>query len=662
MKRSQWRAAAGLAALASALPALAADADELARKFGARESVRQIALSPGGTRIAVIAPRPGGGDILAVADLAGDGLLKPILNSSGDPEALSYCRWGTDEILLCSARIVRDNGDERVGFTRLFSLRSDGSGLKMVSRNTNDRSLYVNQYGGAVIDWQAEGAPGRVLMTRYFVPERDIGRIVKKDDEGLGVEAVDLQTLRRSTVEKARREAIEYITDGHGRVRVMGFAGREGDGYLSGSLRYNYRAPGNDDWKLLSKAQMAGQGVAGFEPYAVDSRENAVYGFNDVDGFRALVKVALDETRAETVVLKRSDVDVDSLIRIGRGQRIVGASYATDRRTTEFFDPELKKLAAALRKALPGDPNLDFVDASADESKLLLLAWSDTHPGTFYLFDKATRKLSEVLPVRNQLAGLASGEMKPIRFPGPDGVEIPGYLTLPPGSAGRNLPAIVMPHGGPGARDEWGFDWLAQYFAARGYAVLQPNFRGSAGYGSAWFQKNGFKSWRTAIGDVNAAGRWLQAQGIAASGKLAIFGWSYGGYAALQSPVLDPDLFKAIVAVAPVTDLAKLRDQSKGYTDYKLVRNFIGEGPHVREGSPAQNVAAIKAPVLIWHGEKDENVSVEESRFMARQLRDAGKSVQYVEFPRLDHFLDSDEARARMLAESDAFIRKALGL
>ena len=662
MKRSLWRATAGIAALAWALPVLAADADDLAHKFGARESVRQISLSPSGTRIAVIAPRPGGGDTLAVADLVGDGMLKPILNSSGDPDALSYCRWGTDEILLCSARIVNDNGDERVGFTRLFVLHRDGSGLKMVSRTANDRSLYINQFGGAVIDWQAEGAPGRVLMTRYFVPESDIGRIVKKEAEGLGVEAVDIQTLRRSTVEKAQREASEYITDGQGRVRVMGYAGHDGEGYLSGSLSYNYRAPGSDDWKPLSKAQMAGQGMAGFEPYAVDSRENAVYGFNDVDGFRALVKVALDETRSQTVVLKRNDVDVDSLIRIGRGQRIVGASYATERRATEFFDLELKKLAAALRKALPGNPNLDFVDASADESKLLVLAWSDTHPGTFYLYDKTTRKLSEVLPVRNQLAGLESGAMKPVRFPGPDGVEIPGYLTLPPGSAGRNLPAIVMPHGGPGSRDEWGFDWLAQYFAARGYAVLQPNYRGSAGYGSAWFQKNGFKSWRTAIGDVNAAGRWLQAQGIAAPGKLAIFGWSYGGYAALQSPVLDPDLFKAIVAVAPVTDLAKLREQGKGLVNYTLTRDFIGDGPHVREGSPAQNVAAIKAPVLIWHGEKDENVSVEESRFMAKQLRAAGKSVQYVEFPRLDHYLDSDEARARVLAESDAFIRKALGL
>ncbi|MEI9851159.1 MAG: alpha/beta fold hydrolase [Sphingomonas sp.] len=123
-----------------------------------------------------------------------------------------------------------------------------------------------------------------------------------------------------------------------------------------------------------------------------------------------------------------------------------------------------------------------------------------------------------------------------------------------------------MPHGGPGARDEWGFDWLAQFFAARGYAVLQPNFRGSAGYGEDWFLENGFKSWRTAIGDVNDGGRWLVGQGIAAPAKLAIVGWSYGGYAALQSAVLDPELFKAIVAIAPVTDLGALKEESRWFT------------------------------------------------------------------------------------------------
>ena len=227
-------------------------------------------------------------------------------------------------------------------------------------------------------------------------------------------------------------------------------------------------------------------------------------------------------------------------------------------------------------------------------------------------------------------------------------------------SDGKGLPAIVMPHGGPGSRDEWGFDWLSQYFAAKGYAVLQPNFRGSTGYGSAWFQKNGFQSWRTAIGDVNDAGRWLVSEGIASPAKLAIVGWSYGGYAALQSAVLDPDLFKAIVAIAPVTDLETLRGESVNFTNHAMVDTFIGHGPHVREGSPARNADRIKAPVLMFHADRDTNVDIAESRLMASKLKSAGKPVELVEFHALDHQIEDDAARATMLDKADGFLRASL--
>ena len=360
--------------------------------------------------------------------------------------------------------------------------------------------------------------------------------------------------------------------------------------------------------------------------------------------------------------LGRPDVDVDELVRIGRDDRVVGASYATERRTVEYFDPELKKLAAALGKVLPGQPLISFIDASANEAKLLLLASSDTDPGKFFLFDKGTRQLGAVLPVRPELAGIAQAPMKAISFPAADGTQIPAYLTLPLGSAGKNIPAIVMPHGGPGARDEWGFDWLVQFFAARGYAVLQPNFRGSSGYGVAWFQQNGFKSWRTAIGDVVDAGRWLKSQGIAAPDKLGIVGWSYGGYAALQSSALDPDLFKAAVAIAPVTDLESLRAESRDFVNFAIVDSYIGQGPHVKQGSPAQNVDKFKIPVLLFHGDRDQNVKITESRLMRDKLQSAGKQVQLIEFPGLKHNLADSAARTRMLYESDQFLRKAMGL
>jgi dipeptidyl aminopeptidase/acylaminoacyl peptidase len=436
----------------------------------------------------------------------------------------------------------------------------------------------------------------------------------------------------------------------------------KGTGYLRDNRSFFYRKPLSRDWLPLSVIDTTQEALTGFVPQVVDAATNQVFGFDDSNGFTSVYSIALDGSGQRQLVLGRSDVDVDAIVTIGRNSRVVGASYATERRQIEYFDPELKRLSASLSKALPGSPGVYIVDSSADESKLLISVSTDTNPGMYYLFDKASRKLEELLPARSELHGQTMATMKPITYPAADGTLIPGYLTLPPGSTGKGLPAIVMPHGGPSSRDEWGFDWLVQYFASRGFAVLQPNFRGSAGYGMDWYRKNGFKSWRTAVGDVNDAGRWLQGQGIAAAGKVAIFGWSYGGYAALQSGVLDPDLFQAIVAVAPVTDLGKLRDEAMNYANYRAVQKFVGEGPHVREGSPAQNAERIKAPVLMFHGDYDQNVSIGHSRVMESSLRNAGKQVTLVEFPELRHSLESGEARARVLSEADAFLRQALGL
>ena len=208
---------------------------------------------------------------------------------------------------------------------------------------------------------------------------------------------------------------------------------------------------------------------------------------------------------------------------------------------------------------------------------------------------------------------------------------------------------------------EGGFDWLAQFFAQRGYAVLQPNFRGSSGYGDDWLVDNGFKSWKIAIGDVNDAGRWLVKEGIVVPEKLAILGWSYGGYAALQANVLDPNLFKATVAIAPVTDFAMLKEESRGFTNRGIVTDFIGTGAHIVEGSPAANAAAFKAPVLMFHGGRDDNVGIQQSRTMDAVLRKAGKRSELIEYANLEHDLADSAARTDLLKRSDEFLRANLG-
>jgi dipeptidyl aminopeptidase/acylaminoacyl peptidase len=653
--------AASVVVLGLASATIADSGPELAAKFGALESIQQISMSPNGNLVSFVAP-VAGASALYISDLSLGGQPRPILRVSSSDGQLSFCDWVTDTRLTCSLRGAVSDGLQLIGYSRMIALDADGTNAVRLSSRTNTRSLGFMQHGGQVIDWDIREKPGAVLMTRDFIPEESTGTHIQHDEDGLGVEEVDSQTLRRRTVEQARRDAFDYISDGHGTVRIMGMQGHTDSGYLRDRVKYLYRRVGSRDWDDLSEQSASGERESGFTPLAVDSASNVVFGLDDHDGFDALYSISLDGTRTRNLVLSRPDVDIDSLITIGRDNRVVGASYATERRTTEFFDPALRSLSAALSRALPGNPSVSFIDASRDEAFLLVLVSSDTNPGMFYRYTKATRRLEELLPVRVELAGIPLAPMRPVSYAAADGTQIPAYLTLPPGSDGKNLPAIVMPHGGPGARDEWGFDWLVQYYAARGYAVLQPNFRGSTGYGSAWYQRNGFRSWRVAIGDVNDAGRWLVTQGIAAPDKLGIVGWSYGGYAALQTSVLDPDLFKAIVAIAPVTDLERLRQESAGYTNFPQVDQYIGNGPHVREGSPAQNVDRIKAPVLLFHGTRDQNVGVAESRLMADRLRDAGKQVTYVEFDDLAHSLSNAAARTRLLNESDAFLRRSMGI
>ncbi len=637
-----------------------------ARAFGAREDVRQVSISPDGKRLAMVRAAAGAGTALYVADLTGDATPRPILTSSGRPDQLTGCSWSTATRLVCNISTLMTTNGMRLGYSRVLTLNADGSDMKPLSGETRDRIDGFGQFGGGIIDFLADDAAGSdakggsVLMTRDYGAQMTTGSITASTASGLGVERVDTTTLRRQQVERPSGRASEYITDGHGTVRIMGITAASDSGMLRGRTTYMYRKAGDRSWQPLSVVSDDGGVSHGFDPYAVDRDANVAYGFDDHGGRQALYRVALDGSLKRELVLDRPDVDVDSLIRIGRQQRVVGASFVTDRRERVIFDPALKALAASLGRALPKQPIVSIVDASADEQKLVLFAGSDVDPGSFYLFDRTAKKLSPILSVRPPLGGRTLASVKPISFKAADGTMIPAYLTLPAGSSGKGLPAIVLPHGGPGDRDEWGFDWLPQFFAARGYAVLQPNFRGSTGYGAAWFQKNGFQSWRTAIGDVNDAGRYLVSQGIAAPDKLAIVGWSYGGYAALQSAVLDPALFKAIVAIAPVTDLETLRGEHRNFTNFELVDGFIGHGAHIRDGSPAQNVDRIAAPVLLFHGDLDQNVGIGESRLMASKLRGAGKPVTFVEYKGLTHQLDDSDVRTDMLGKSDAFLRTAL--
>jgi acetyl esterase/lipase len=635
--------------------------DQDAINFGARPDVIDISLSPSGNKIAFVAAGPEHTEVVNVIDFAGEAAVKRVMTNAEKIGDIDWCQWASDVRLLCrlSGMAVGDGG-LLIPFDRLVAIDADGGNFKLISQRQSSRALGLNQSGGDVLALDVAGEAGTILMTRDFVPEQTIGTRLGNDRDGLGVELVDTANARRRAREAPDPATLSYVADEAGRVRIKMQAETGPGGLLTGDFRYFYRKPDSNSWLPLGPITIDGALISGIAPLAIDSARNVAIGFIGKDGYDAIAEVALDGSGTGKVLMARNDVDVDSLIRIGRKNRVVGASYATEKRQIVYFDQALAKLATDLGSALPDQPLVNIVGASADESKLLLIASSDTQPGMVYLFDRKARSLEPLLPLRPRLEGVALGDMRPVTYPARDGTKIPAYLTLPPGSDGTGLPAIVLPHGGPAARDEWGFDWLVQYFTAKGYAVLQPNYRGSAGYGDAWYGRNGFKAWDVAIGDVNDAGRWLVSEGIAQPDKLAIVGWSYGGYAALQSQVLDPTLFKAVAAIAPVTDLGMLAEDARGYTNARIIRDYIGDGPHIAAGSPRRHAARFAAPVALFHGTRDLNVDVRHAQAMERALKDAGKRVLYREYPDLQHGLDDSTVRSAMLADIGRFLSEAL--
>ncbi|MFL6721458.1 MAG: alpha/beta hydrolase family protein [Sphingomonas sp.] len=653
-------AAAALVFGTFAAPMAAAPSTSLAenaKAFGAREAVRSVSISPSGKQLLFIGAVPGRASIVRVIDVATKASRVAV---AADAETLYWCEFASDSDAVCKFGGSQLLDGDVVSYSRVAAVPVNGGKPKALGQPMSYYNPYPLQYDGDIVDWLPD-TPGSVLMQRTYVGENDRpGSHIKDAREGLGVDRVELATLKSTPVELPRREADSYLSDGRGGVRIMESAVATGESQdLTGILRYKYRKPGTTEWQAFSQYDVRDD--SGELPIAVEAESNSAFVLQKVNGRDALFRVKLDGSGATSPVAANDEVDIDGIVRIGRGQRVIGYTFATEAREVVYFDPEIKNLASALSGALPGHPAIDFKGASADGSKLIILASSDTNPGTYYLFDKASKHLDEIAPIRPELENRALAPVRPVRVPAADGVSIPAYLTLPLNSPGKGLPAIVLPHGGPSARDEWGFDWLSQFLAAQGYAVIQPNYRGSAGYGDSWEGKNGFKDWEKAIADISASAQYLVQQGIADPKRLAIVGWSYGGYAALQSAAVQPKLYKAVVAIAPVTDLSLLKTEAEGFTNWKIVGQFVGNGPNLDAGSPLRRAAAIKAPVLLVHGDLDANVAIEHSDKMLSALRDGGTKAELLRFKGLDHQLDDSTARIQMLTRIGEFLDAAIG-
>ena len=339
--------------------------------------------------------------------------------------------------------------------------------------------------------------------------------------------------------------------------------------------------------------------------------------------------------------------------------RMIGGIHEEDSPHYVFFDSHMRGLWSSIVDAY-ADEQVEFVSASADFSKIIVKVNGPIHGYTYNLMDLKTFK---VVPIGEVYEGVGTPlEVKRIDYDAADGLKIPAYLTLPRGKPAKNLPLIVLPHGGPAVRDDAQFDWWSQALAAQGYLVLRPNYRGSAV--TTQLLTAGFGEWgRKMQTDLSDGVRYLVKEGMADPARVCIVGGSYGGYAALAGVTLDPGVYRCAVSVAGVSDLKRMLQAVSPFADtaQRYWNRFMGvtgpSDPLLQQLSPLKHVDAINAPVLLIHGRDDSVVRFEQSDVMLDAMKHAKKDVEMVTLKNEDHWLSRSETRLQMLQASMAFLR-----
>jgi dienelactone hydrolase len=342
----------------------------------------------------------------------------------------------------------------------------------------------------------------------------------------------------------------------------------------------------------------------------------------------------------------------------------IGISYTKDSTETLIFDKDWKKIYASVNKALPNSSNL-IVSATEDKKILVISASSDQDPGVYYMWNRTKKQFFELILVNPKIDPAQMAPMQRIDYKARDGLNIPAYLTTPVGVKAKNLPLVVMPHGGPHARTRKAYNYRTQFLANRGYAVLQPNFRGSSGFRKD-FENTAKRRWGLEMqDDVTDGVQYLIEQGIVDPKRVCIIGVSYGGYAALMGAVKTPDLYKCAVSINGVTHLSALIAYTKKFIGGNIMSRSIANDDtpsgQLRETSPALQAKKIKAPILLIQYEDDRVVPKSQATSMRRALKRAKhKDFTYKEFPKGGHSMESQQARIEVMTELEKFLAKHL--
>lgn len=652
-----------LAIVALFIAAPLASAQQIsAAEFASAPSLRSASISPDGNYVAAI-QSVDGGEALVVIDWRTRRAQAIQVARRDRSLFLQDVAWKNDNRLLfwvrqritqlsesTGSRQRSDTGELDV--VRIFGVNRDGTGLTQLFENNR---LAADTLSVRLID-TLENDPEHVLMGTW-------------GSAGFTLYRVDINNGRAAAVEDAAWETFGMIVNGEGRAIMRVDALPYNSGY-----RYFRRPASGGRW---TEAHVVRRGQRSqnrdFNPLFAGPGPSQVYVAARPDGqeFQSiyLYDTSTGELGQPIFTHPGADAEYISINRRDRSMLVACAEaqrwrcQATDRAMQRHFD--------GLTAYFENRADFHLTDVSGNGQTWLVNAWGPTIPPTFYVYDVASAQVSIVGSTHPNLPRTRLAETRVVNYAARDGHALWGYLTTPAGAG--PYPTVIMPHGGPQSRDSYGFDFVVQFLVSRGYAVFQPNFRGSEGSGRTFVQA-GFRQWGGVMqNDVTDGAQHLITTGVANADRICIAGISYGGYAALAGAALTPDLYKCAISIAGLSDLPELieterSDGGRRSALYASVQERIGDPDQNRDqliaASPRRQIDQIRIPILLIHGERDEVTLASQSERMRDALQGAGKPVRYVEIEgNVYHPWDgwTDRDATRLLTEMETFLGEHIG-
>lgn len=475
----------------------------------------------------------------------------------------------------------------------------------------------------------------------------------ERDATLFDVYRINLLTGKRKIIGQNPGNITHWLTDNNGKLRVAVSTNGVNNGIL-------YRDDKNGSFKEIKNVPFSDV----FFPIAFSADNKFVYVISNENGDRtALIKYDIKKNYEVELIYEHPEVDIENVFISAKTKNLLGVSFLSWKREFHFWDARRNEIQQKLESKMP-DMEIEEVGSDYDENKYLLKISSDKSYGSYFLYDSALDSLEVISEISPWLKDSEFSQMKPISFKSQDGLTINGYLTLPKVEVVKNLPVVLLPHGGPWLRDKWEFNKTVQFLANRGYVVLQINYRGSVGYGKEFWMA-GFRQWGGKMqDDIIDAVSWLVKQGFVDESKIAIMGSSFGGYLALQSLTKNPDIFACGISQSGISNLIAFLDKiPQTWTPFrKMLNEMIGDpiidSTMLKSYSPFFNYQKIVSPLLIAHGKNDSKIEITQVTDFVSKLKDNKIDVKYIVNDNEGHIFNKEENRIAFYREVETFLAK----